>query len=171
MKKLAILFASMFIMAIAVQNVNAQQEAQETVTAAARIITTLQLENERNIDFGTFTAGNGDITMAAADAHNWTASDPSIVWAGGVRSTGQVDVTGSNNEVFKVTYPASIILTNGTDILTFAPLCNVPNNTTASLSEAGAYTLYFGGTLSILSTSSDGLYTNTSDLVVTVQYE
>lgn len=43
MKKLAILFASMFIMAIAVQNVNAQDPQIASADAAANIITPMAI--------------------------------------------------------------------------------------------------------------------------------
>jgi len=176
MKKLAIVFSVLFLMLLGVEMVNAQNEVTSNpATASARIIQTLQISKDRDIDFGTFTAVNGNVVLTPVASTVRSTTGP--VLSGGVPTSAMFTVTGSAGEAYTVSYPASITLTNTFtpgQTMILAPSCNVNGNAGVLSGTIGGGTgtqvLYVGGTLAVAATNTTGLYQNTADLKVTVNY-
>lgn len=176
MKKLAIVFIGLFLMTFAFQSVNAQQNVtveSNPAIASANIIQTIAIAKVRDIDFGNFTAANGTVVLSAEENTSRTTTGP--VLSGGTPASAKFTVTGSEGESYTVDYPATIDLTNGTDVLTLTLSCNVNGSNgllsgTLGQGGSGSQDLFVGGSLEIESGDSQGLYQNTNDLTVTVNY-
>ena len=78
-------------------------------------------------------------------------------------------VTGLGTSTYAITLPSTITLTgtpSGT--MTVGTFVSTPSGTGAL--TAGAQTLLVGGTLNVAAAQAAGVYTNTTDMTVTVNY-
>ncbi|MDY0202441.1 MAG: DUF4402 domain-containing protein [Tenuifilaceae bacterium] len=178
MKKFAILFAGLFLMTFAFQSVNAQNSVTSAAAlTSARIIQTLEISKDRDLDFGTFTAVDGNVILSPDESTTRTTTGP--VLSGGTAVSAKFTVTGSAGELYTTSIPTSITLTNtnttGGGTLTLTPSINVTGNSgvlsgTLGSGNTGTQILYVGGSLAVLGTSVTGLYQNNTDMKVTVNY-
>jgi hypothetical protein len=169
MKKLIALFAGLFLMSIAVQNVNAQNPTQSaTASASAYIIVPISIDKTTDMNFGNIVAPTANGTVILDYANNVTSGNvnfPSIV---GTRSSARFDVEGEANMTFAIDYPASIVLNNGSNNMTL----NIDSQAgiASTLDGSGIKEIVFGGELEVSAGQAQGLYTNTTGFTVTVSY-
>ncbi|WP_037498640.1 DUF4402 domain-containing protein [Sphingomonas jaspsi] len=144
--------------------------ASPAAKASARIVKPLTLTATRDLDFGTIVVGtlSGPQTVAVSQGGALSGCAGGLTCSGTVQSA-QYKVTGTNNFTVNVTATASN-LTNttsgGNELLSFTP--DAP--ATVALGNSGASGVNFtvGGSISIASTTVDGLYKG--DINVTVDY-
>jgi Mat/Ecp fimbriae major subunit len=173
MKKLAILFAGLFIMAISVQNVNAQEGNVATVDdaeAGATIIAPLTLTNDLSLEFGKIVKSGtgGNVVITASDAPNRTPDGDLTFIAGDTWRPAQFTVTGDNDETFQITKPATITL-DGPGTANMIITTSISGLETGVQTVGGSYTFYIGGSLAVAADQVIGDYSGQYE--VTVQYE
>lgn len=166
MKKLAILFASMFIMAIAVQNVNAQAtSATAASSAAANIIAPITLANTDGLVFGNIAASNaiGTVTISPAGARSHTGGvTPSVI---GDFQQAVFQAGGEEAATYAITLPASVTISAGAGLnMTVNNFTSDPVGT-GVLGVAGQ-TINVGATLNVGASQASGEYVGTFNVTI-----
>ncbi len=160
-----------FSFAIVMMGFSATSFAQSsaTATSTATLITPISVVVANNMDFGTIAASATGGTVILDTATNTrTATGGVFLQSGG--ATPQVavfTVTGEVNQSFTITGPTSIDLTSGANTLALA-LTGVTSPSV--LDGAGNATIKIGGTLTVPAAAPAGIYANSTDLTVTVNY-
>ena len=142
-------------------------------TATARIVKPLKLEWAQDLNLGTILmsgAGNwSGATIAISRTGAFTCTNTNVTCDGATTArVAKYKVTGTNNQTVTITAP-NLMLTNTTD-LTKSLLLTVDNPGTFALGNSGSSGIEFalGGSITIGSTTTDGLYIGTMN--VTVDY-
>ena len=137
--------------------------------ANARIIRPLTLTAKRNLNFGTIVLGTvatGGETVGITAAGAFTCGSGGLTCSG-TTQTAQYNVTGTQGQVIVVSAAnVSLTGTNGGS-LTFTP--NLPANFTLTNSGTPGRDFDVGGSITILPTTVDGVYSG--DLEVSVDYQ
>jgi hypothetical protein len=174
MKKLAILFAGLFIMAISVQNVNAQSSASiSDAEAGATIIAPLTLTNDLSLEFGKIVKSTtgGDVVITAEESPSRTPSGGLTFIGGDTWRPAKFTVTADDDQSFSITKDATITLDGptgtGTDEMTITT--SISGSTTGVSTSGGLYEFYIGGTMPVADDQIIGDYSGVYE--VTVQYE
>lgn len=150
-------------------------------TATARIIKPLTLTWEQDLNLGTILlSGPGAWTGAVVSlSHDGTfaCSNTNVTCSGAV-SVARYNVTGTNNQVVSILSPDTITLTNANNPLqTLVMTVSCPGGAgtgdcpgSVALGNSGAVGVDFnlGGSITVNSTTGDGVYSGTFD--VTVDY-
>lgn len=142
--------------------------ATATATATANITSTITVRTINGLIFGDIASGAeaGTLTLSSGGVRTTT---------GGVtvnRSIGAspaaFDVQGDPNGTYSITFPAAIIMTNGSPNSMVVDKFTSTPETTGVIDASGQQTLFVGGTLNVNSNQSFGNYTG--ELAVTVDY-
>ncbi|MFP4470100.1 MAG: DUF4402 domain-containing protein [Bacteroidales bacterium] len=173
MKKLVVFFAALFVMVIAVQNVNAQVNptASDEAVASATIIAELGIAKVDDLLFGNIIADadGGTVTVYAdGTATSYDGVNAPTAFVGTVQPA-TFTVTGAIGATYNISLPADgVVLTDpvSTETMTLSAFTSTPTtpSTLADLTE----TLTVGATLNVGGGQEPGTYTGTFD--VTVQY-
>jgi hypothetical protein len=170
MKKLTVLFAGLFLMTIAVQNVNAQTSATEAdVPASALIISpiAITLTND-GLEFGTLVPSGTDGTVTVPPTGARSGVDVGFISQEDEYASAAFNVTGEANYTFSITLPANINLTNGAETMVVEDFtASLPLTGNAIASVGTPFTV--GATLNVGGSQAAGTYTGEFD--VTVDYE
>ena len=150
--------------------VNPDQQA----TANARIIKPLVLEHVADLDFGTIVlSGTGAWTGAVIDIDRdgtFTCTSGNVVCSG-TNSEAVYNLRGTNQQDVTITVSSSINLENQTD--TAAPdlvmAVDAPSTVTLTTSGVAGTDFGIGGTITVNSTTVDGVYEGVFD--VTADYQ
>lgn len=139
-------------------------------TARAKLVKPLVLTATRSLDFGTITLG----TVAAA-GENVTMTQAGAVTCGsgglvcsGTPVSAAYNVKGTNNQVVQVFAVASP-LTNANDGSTLSFTPNAPATVTLPNSGTAGTNFNVGGSIKIMPTTTDGVYSG--NINVTVDYQ
>jgi hypothetical protein len=173
MKKLAILFAGMFIMTIAVQNVNAQDDATGIAESNATIITPISIIKNVDLAFGNIVASgtDGTVVIGTDNSRNFTGGATAFANSTGDPLAAKFTVLGAVNATY------SIVLTNtefdltrdgGTETMEVNTFVTSPDAT--GTLTGGTQEIFVGATLEVGANQEPGFYENTSDLEITVAY-
>ena len=173
MKKLVVFFAALFIMVIAVQNVNAQSSA--TAASSANVLQALAILNDAPLNFGDIsaTATAGTVSIDNTGARSRTGGAAPV---GADGEFAQFTITGPANETIAITLnQTSFNVTNtGGSGETMEVTLNASDVTTAtgttSTGGTGEVILKFGGTVNVAANQAIGLYENDAAFEVTVDY-
>jgi hypothetical protein len=158
MKKLAILFAGLFIMAISVQNVNAQISDSDDATAAATIIELISITQQGDLFFGNIAASAaGGTVVIASDGVTAPAYVGVIAPDGneGTRQAASFLVEGMALATYDITLPGSITINDGSNSMT---VDNFTTNSTETLDGSGDETILVGATLNVGTDQPAGTY-------------
>ena len=171
MKKLVILFASLFVLVIAAENVNAQNTATGIAQSSATIIAPISINKDVDLSFG-------DIVRSSAAGTVAITTEGNRIFTGGVSAFGSNDgnptpalfiVSGEDKATYSITIVnTSITVSNGDHTMTV-------NNITTSPTSSGKLTdgtqeIKVGATLNVSGNQAPGLYKNDDDLKITVAY-
>lgn len=167
MKKLVVFFATLFIMVIAVQKVNAQVEPSATATAnaTAKIITPIDISKITDLKFGNIIASGDAGTVVIDNNDGRTATGgaffPSVP---GEFSSAEFTVTGFSNSEYSITLPEdnAIELTGDGEPM---PLTTFTHNASEQLTD-GSETFKVGATLNVNADQAAGDYEATFDVIV-----
>lgn len=169
MKKLIALFAGLFLMTIAAQNVIAQNPiASATANSSATIIQPISIVKVEGKDllFGNIiaSAAGGSVVIATTGTPTLTGvAAPSVP---GTRQAATFTVTGMAGVTYAITLPASTNLTSGGNTMTVDNFLSDPNGT--GLLTGGTQTLNVGAKLNVGPAQPAGTYTGS--FAVTVGY-
>lgn len=158
-----------FTLAILVMGFSAKSFAQsaDVATATATLVAPISITKTVDMNFGTVAASATAGTVVLAVDNGVTATG-GVSLPGGTPAAAQFDVTGEGTSTFDITLPSSIVLSNGTDNLTVDNFVSNPSGTGALV--AGSATIAVGATLNVPANAPAGVYTNSADLTVTVNY-
>jgi hypothetical protein len=170
MKNLVVLFASFLLMTIAIEGVKAQSTA--TAEASATIITPITILKTQDLKFGNIAVQQltgGSVVLTPGGVRNATGGVTLPTVTGDV-SAASFTVSGDGNRTFSISLPtAPITLTGGAGgTMSLGTFTSTPSAT--GTLDAGSKIVTVGGTLTVSAGQSPGLYTNTSGLAITVNY-
>jgi len=144
--------------------------ATSNATAKARILKPLVLASTANFDLGIIVlAGAGaytaTVSLDRANTFNCDGNSGNVTCSG-THTRASYNVAGTQGQSVTIA-SGPVSMTNGTDTLTLTP----DHNTTVALTNSGApgTDFFVGGSLSIPSTTSDGVYTGTFALTADYQ--
>ncbi|MBE0661526.1 MAG: DUF4402 domain-containing protein [Bacteroidales bacterium] len=165
MKKLIALFAGLFLMTIAVENVNAQYNVSDQATATAFIITPISIEKIEDLAFGNIIASATIGTVTVDVSNNRTqAGGATFPTVPGTISSAEFTATGFSGAVYSITLPAdgAIKLSGvGPDMELTAFVHNAEEVLTG-----GTETFQVGATLNVNADQAAGAYTGVFDVIV-----
>jgi hypothetical protein len=168
MKKLSVLFSLVAILTIASFTAKAQVSA--TATSSANIIGPISITKNIDLSFGNVAVSptlGGTVVLAPAGTRTQTGGVTLPVITGSV-TAAKFTVSGQSGTTYAITLPASVVLANGGNSMTVDAFTSTP--TATGTLTSGTEEIFVGGTLHVAAAQVSGLYTNTSDLVVTVNY-
>jgi uncharacterized protein DUF4402 len=145
--------------------------SDKNATATARIVKPLTLQWQRDLDLGTIVlSGAGAWSGAVVGISKvgaFTCTNANVTCSG-TTQTAEYKVTGTNNQVVKITAP-NVVMTNQNDGVSTLTL-TVDNPGTVNLGNSGSSGLIFdlGGSITVASNTPDGTYQGTFN--VTVDY-
>ena len=148
-------------------------DPDQQATANARIIKPLILEHRADLDFGTIVlSGAGAWTGAVIDVDQdgtFTCTNINVVCSG-TTSPAVYNLQGTNQQDVDITVSSTIDLANLTDPTAPALVMTVDAPATVQLTTSGVSGTDFGigGTISVDSTTVDGVYEGVFD--VTADY-
>lgn len=168
MKKLSILLTLVALFSIASLTVEAQVSA--VAETSANIVGPISITKSVDMSFGNVAvsptiAGTVLLTPASTRTAGGGVTLPVIT---GTVTAAKFTVSGESGTTYSITLPASISLTNGGNSMTVDNFTSTPTPT-GSLAT-GTEDIFVGGTLNVAAAQASGLYSNVSDLVVTVNY-
>ena len=167
---IVILFSGVSVMSSA-QNTATSQ----SVTAAAKIISAIEITNVDNgsLNFGTLVSMASSYTAKVGTDKIRTLSNLNAANLGGITSTVTVptfNVTGDSNAKFSITLPVSTTLTTDTEGATAMTVDNfVHSGGESPQLSSGIASFKVGATLNVGAEQKAGDYTGT--FTVTVAYE
>jgi len=168
MKKLTLIFAVAMIALTSKTFAQDGQEATETASSTATVITPISLTNVSGINFGTIAATTaGTVVIASTDATYSTTGQVSVT-ANSTPAPATFTVSGEDTYVYKIVLPTTdISLTDGA---TGSMILNaITSNATGAIGTSPEI-FNVGGTLNVTAAQAAGSYTNEADLTVTVYY-
>jgi hypothetical protein len=170
MKKSIALFAGLFLMTIAVQNVNAQNTATDNAETSATIIAPISISKSVDLDFGKIVRSSTEGTVVVTPAGARSFGGGAVIFLNDVNFSaaefeilGEADATYSitvNNATFNVEGPGDPMVINTI----------VTSPTTGALDNLGEQTIKVGATLNVNASQAAGIYTNNNSLEITVAY-
>ncbi len=170
MRKTVFLLASLFVMVLATQRVNAEGPASASASASANatIITPIAIAQVADLNFGNIVAGTATGTVTVDTGGNRTSSTgitlPNATL--GTVNAAEFTVTGLADATYAITLPGSIdISTTGGETMTVTGFTSNPSGT-GTLAANGEQTLSVGATLNVGENQAAGDYTGTFNVTV-----
>ncbi len=171
MRKTVFLLASLFVMVLATQRVNAEgpASASATANATATIITPISITNVADLNFGNIVAGTTPGTVTVSHDGIRTKSDGVTLPTAtpGTITAARFNISGLPNATYSITLPSSTTITKngGTEQMTIDNFTSDPHET-GTITTDGTQILAVGGTLSVKANQPAGEYTGTFDVIV-----
>jgi hypothetical protein len=168
MKKLSALVALVALFVAASFTANAQVTA--SASTAANIVGPIAISKTVDMNFGNLAVSPtvaGTVVLAPNSSRTQTGGVVLPVITGTV-TAATFAVSGEAGTTYSITLPGSITLTSGANTMTVNNFTSTPTPT-GSLAT-GTENVNVGATLNVAAAQASGLYTNASDLVVTVNY-
>jgi hypothetical protein len=150
MKKITLTLSIIALSAVFSNTVVGQlQPAEATAVATTQVVSPLSIVKVRDLNFGTFSTdlNGGTITLAAV-----SSSAPAVL--------------GTGLRISLPTLPITLTGLNTSNTMTITSLVSSGSSTGNGLVQA----VYVGGTLTVPTTVQPDIYSNLTDLKVTVNY-
>ena len=142
--------------------------ATATATATANITSTITVRTINGMFFGDISSSAEAGTLALSPGGVRTTTGGVNVNSAIAGSPAAFDVQGDPNATYTVTFPAAVIMTNGSpNSMVVDKFTSLPEGT-GVIDASGQQTLYVGGTLNVNSNQAFGTYSG--ELAVTVDY-
>lgn len=168
MKKTSIFLSLVAILTITSFSVKAQVSA--TASTSATIIAPISIVKDVDMDFGNVAVSptlSGTVVLSPNSSRVQTGGVTLPVTTGTV-SAAQFTVNGESGTTYSISLPASVVLSNGANTMNVNSFTSTPTPT--GTLTGGTEVILVGATLNVAAAQAAGLYTNPSDLVVTVNY-
>lgn len=168
MKNLVILFVSLFVVAVATKNVNAQSTANGT--ASATIITPISITAKNILSFGSIAAGSSESKVVIATGGGRTVEGNATLYTNDAGQQGTFEVTGAEGHTYSITLPSdgeTTLTTSGGNSMDVKTFKSDPG-ATGKLDDSGKQTIQIGATLVVKASQSSGTYSG--QYAVTVNY-
>lgn len=162
MRKTVLLLASLFVMVLATQRVNAQNQASVSANATATIVKSISIEKNADLQFGKIIAGStaGQVQIQTDGSRTIAAGDVVLFNQGSDHQAAAFKTIGSPNATYSLSFPSSVSLTGptGSDPMTIEGFVH---SATGTLSASGEETFNVGATLNVGANQAAGEYTGT----------
>lgn len=172
MKNLIAIFAGLFLMTIAIENVNAQASAVTSAQTSAYIVTPIAITKNVDLVFGNIvpTAALGTVVITPAGDRSFTGGALSFANSTGNPTAAEFTVMGEVNATYSIALTnASFVVKNADDVeMTVNNIVTTPTPT-GNLT-GGTQVIKVGATLNVAANQAPGLYTSTNALEITVAY-
>jgi hypothetical protein len=169
MKKVTIILTGVILMTIASVSVKAQVTA--TASTSATIYTPIAITKTVDMNFGNVAVSPtlpGTVVLAPAGTRTLTGG-VTLPTVTGTVTSAEFTVAGEGTSTFSILIaPAQITLLNGGNSMIVNNFTSTPTPTGTLV--GGTATVNVGGTLNVAAAQAAGLYSNASDLSVTVNY-
>lgn len=178
MKKQLLSLVAIFLIAGFSNSVMAQTTVTETTNAGAVLIVPMTITETAALHFGTsalISSAGGTILLPSNSTTRVYGGAGSVATSAvnPQPSNAAYDVSGTPNETYAITLPATITVSNAEDAETMtisSLLAYVTSQTgeavTGILNGSGADSFTLGGTLTVKTTSTGGVYSGTFDVSV-----
>lgn len=148
--------------------VNAQ--VSSSATSSANLLGPISIAKVTDMSFGNLAVSpalNGTIILSSNSTRTATGGVtlPAIT---GVVTAARFVVSGEAGTTYSINLPAAISLASGSNFMNVDTFTSTPS-ASGSLTT-GTEDLYVGATLHVNAMQAAGIYTNTTDLVVSVNY-
>ena len=142
--------------------------ATATATATAKITNTMTVRVASSLFFGELSSSAEAGALALSPAGVRTTTGGVTVNSAVKGTPAAFDVQGHPNATYSVSFPAAVIMTNGSpNTMVIEKFISSPE-TTGVLDASGQQTLFVGGTLNVDSNQAFGTYSG--ELTITVDY-
>jgi hypothetical protein len=171
MKKAIVLFAGLFLITLAAQNLNAQTNASATAATSAYIVTPIAIAKTVDLNFGNIvpTSAAGTVVVNTAGTRSFTGGAYAFANSTGNPTAASFTVTGESGATYSITVNnTSFTVVNGSNDMTVDNITTSPTPT--GVLTGGTQTLTVGATLNVDANQAPGLYTNANSLQITVAY-
>ena len=148
----------------------AQSSASTSASGSVTLLRPITITKTADLEFGRVvkpSSGTGTVSMTnTSDATS--AGSGAVAISGITTSRAKFTIDGEGGQGVSVTVPATFPITNGTDTITVTTTQNLGASTTLSnaLGAAGSASLNVGGSFSVPSANTTGLYTGTLNVSV-----
>jgi hypothetical protein len=173
MKKLGILLASLFVMALAVQNVDAQTttSATQNTTATATIVANISLAKNADLNFGYFAlSSTGGTVSIETNGERSQTGEIILLTSDSDHHPANFTAHGTANGHYFVTLPdnnsVTLTLSDGTETMTIASFVHSADGI---LDATGQETFNVGGKLTVPANQPAGVYEGKFDVIVTYE--
>lgn len=158
-----------FAVAILAMGFSAKSFAQssDVATATATLVTPISISKTVDMNFGT-VASSATAGSVVLGTDNVATPAGGVSIPGGSPTAAKFTVSGEGTSSFTISLPTSIILAAGANNLTVNNFTSNPSGTGALV--AGTADVAVGATLVVPANTPAGVYTNSTDLTVTVNY-
>ena len=146
-----------------------------TGNASATILEDTGITESQAMDFGYLLKGAAEHTVVL-DTNNLRSGTEAYLVGGTAAKSGLFAITGAAGQSIKITVPTSFTLSNGTKSLNVSNVRvkigatgseqNAGTNLAGTINDQGGLELAVGGSLTIPSTATTGVYTGTYEVVV-----
>jgi hypothetical protein len=152
-------------------NAVAQSSASTTAASSARVITPITITQTVDMNFGNLvaTAAGGSIVLPTTGERS---GDAAILLGtqNGTVTAAQFTVTGEADYTYAITLPSAFNVSNEDLSATMEIGAFVSSPDGTGTLTSGTETLKVGATITLGTNQASGVYTNASDLAVTVYY-
>jgi hypothetical protein len=172
MKKLLVLFAGLFLVVVATENVNAQTSATTSAETFANIITPITIQKTVDLVFGDIVPTDlpGTVVIPVTGLRSFTGGAFAFANSTGSPSAAQFTVSGENNAAYSIVVDnTSFTISNGSATMIVNNIVTSPTPN-GKLNGSGLQTITVGATLNVLGSQAPGLYKNEDALSITVAY-
>ena len=162
------IFRQFFIFLLVICACLPANAAVATATVTVNITNTMMISTINGLVFGDMSSGAEAGTLALSPGGVRTTTGGVTVNTAIPGSSAVFDVQGAPNATYSITFPAAVMMTNGSpnsmvvDNFTYSP------DTNGVIDASGQQTLFVGATLNVNSNQSFGSYSGL--LSVTVDY-
>ena len=167
MKKTVFLLASLFVMMLATQQMKAQVSA--SATAAANIITPIQISKAADLYFGNIVAGTnpGTVTVSHDGIRTKSGGVTLPTATPGTITAAKFNISGLPSATYSITLPTSTTITKngGTEQMTIDNFTSDPHET-GTITTDGTQILAVGATLNVGANQSAGTYEGSFSVTV-----
>ena len=150
-------------------------QVTSTAVTSANIITQIEISKSVDMNFGNIAVSptiSGSVVLTTTSTRTKTGGVTLPAVTGDVTSA-KFTVIGLDGSTYSLTLPLSVVLTGPSSTMTvnnFKTLTSSGSVLSTSTLVGGTDDIYVGGTLNVNAGQLSGLYTNASDLFVTVNY-
>lgn len=146
-----------------------------TATASATIITPNSIAKTIDLNFGNIVNSGGGSVELKADNTRTPSGSVSLPAFTGTVSAAKFIVTGESGTTYTISMPASVELSNGANKMTVGTFTKTATagtlgTLTGTLGASTTQEIVLGATITVGATQATGVYTNATDLTLTVNY-
>ncbi|HOT65285.1 MAG TPA: DUF4402 domain-containing protein [Dysgonamonadaceae bacterium] len=160
MRKTVFLLASLFVMVLATQRVNAQTDPSATANATATIVKAISITKGADLQFGKIIAAStaGTVVVTPTGSRSYTG-EVVLFDTGSDHQAASFTASGLAGETYSLAFSATpLIGPSGSTPMTIAGFVH---SATGTLDASGKETFSVGGTLNVGANQTPGQYTGT----------